>query len=226
MTAARRSARVWAVVVARVGEHAKSRLAAALDPLQRTELALAMLSDVLEMCRRSELAGIVAVVDAPTARRVAHDRGALVITDSGLGDMNAAVKAGVQCALDQGAETVIVVPGDIPLLSSADLQALLNAAGQAPRAVVVGASRDGRGTNALLMRPPDVIAPGFGPPSVARHVHAGKTAGALTLVRSHLGLALDIDTPNDLLELVAAHPTGHTAAALAGLRPQPALVRS
>jgi 2-phospho-L-lactate guanylyltransferase (CobY/MobA/RfbA family) len=57
-------------------------------------------------------------------------------------------------------------------------------------------------------------------------VHAGKAAGALTLVRSQLGLALDIDTPDDLLDLVAAHPTGHTAAALPLLLPQHALVRS
>jgi 2-phospho-L-lactate/phosphoenolpyruvate guanylyltransferase len=220
------AASAWAVVVARVGVRAKSRLAGALDPLQRTELALAMLSDVLDVCRRSGLAGTVAVVDAPAARTVAEARGALVISDSGAGDMNAAVEAGVQSALKRGARTVIVVPGDVPVLSSADLQALLNAAGDAPRAVVVGASRDGQGTNALLLRPPDVIAPGFGPPSVGRHVLAGRAAGARSVVRSHLGLALDIDTPNDLAALAAAHPTGHTAAALAQLLQQHALVCS
>jgi 2-phospho-L-lactate guanylyltransferase len=220
------AASAWAVVVARVGERAKSRLAGALDPLQRTELALAMLADVLDVCLRSGLAGTVAVVDAPAARTVAETRGALVLSDPGAGDMNAAVDAGVQLALQRGAGTVIIVPGDVPVLNSADLQALLSAAGNAPRAVVVGASRDGEGTNALLLRPPDVIAPGFGPPSVGRHVQAGKAAGALSVVRSHLGLALDIDTPNDLAVLAAAHPAGQTGAALAHLLQEHALVCS
>src|SRR6202035_2362129 len=90
------AASAWAVVVARVGDRAKSRLAGALDPLQRTELALAMLADVLDVCLCSGLAGTVAVVDTPAARIVAEARGALVISDSGAGDMNAAVDAGVR----------------------------------------------------------------------------------------------------------------------------------
>ena len=53
----------------------------------------------------------------------------------------------------------------------------------APRAVVIGSSHDGRGTNALLLRPPDVIAPAFGPPSVGRHVQLGLAAGAHTVIR-------------------------------------------
>ena len=76
--------------------------------------------------------------------------------------MNVAVALGLDAVKRLGAQTAIVLPGDIPLITTDDLEALIAAAENAERAVVVGASRDGLGTNALLLRPIDVIAPAFG----------------------------------------------------------------
>jgi 2-phospho-L-lactate/phosphoenolpyruvate guanylyltransferase len=210
---------VWAVIVARVGIGAKSRLAGALSAAQRRELALAMLADVVDVCvqARGLVAGTLAVVDSQDARMAVERGGAIAVTDPGTGDMNAAVVAGVQAARERGATTALVVPGDVPLIGVSDFATLLEAAGAAPRAVIVGASHDGEGTNALLLRPPDVIVPGFGPPSLQRHVEAGLAAGALTLVRFDLRLALDVDTSADLATLQSSQPGPRTAAALAGL---------
>ena len=219
---------VWIVIVARVGSAAKSRLAGSLSAEQRRTLALAMLGDVVAVCQqaRGMVAGTLAVVDEPAARLVALRGGALAIADPGMGDMNAAVAAGIEAVRKLGARTVLIVPGDVPLISTDDLQALLDSAGAAPRAVVVGASHDGQGTNALLLRPPDVVAPAFGPPSVGRHVQLGLAAGAHTVVRAGLGLALDIDTPDDLRALESAQPGAHTAAVVAGLLQQQSFVRA
>jgi 2-phospho-L-lactate guanylyltransferase len=191
-------------------------------------LALGMLADVIDVCSqaRGRVTGTLAVVDEPAARSVAVRGGAIAIADPGTGDMNAAVTAGLQAAHTYGAGTVLVVPGDVPLITSADLEALLDAAGSAPRAVVVGASRDGQGTNALLLRPPDVIPPGFGPPSVGRHVQAGVAVGAHTVVRAGLGLALDVDTSEDLATLQASRAGPHTTAALAHLLQNQSFVRA
>jgi 2-phospho-L-lactate/phosphoenolpyruvate guanylyltransferase len=79
---------------------------------------------------------------------------------------------------------------------------------------VVAASRDRQGTNALLLRPPDVIAPAFGPPSVVRHFAAGRAAGALARLVTRLGLSHDVDTPADLASLLDAPVGDHTAVAL------------
>jgi 2-phospho-L-lactate/phosphoenolpyruvate guanylyltransferase len=210
---------VWAVIVARVGNGAKSRLAGALSTSQRRELALAMLADVVDVCvqTRGLVAGTVAVVDAPDARLAVERGGALAVTDPGPGDMNAAVSAGLRAARARGATTALVVPGDVPLIAASDFAALLEAAGSAPRAVIVAASHDGEGTNALLLRPPEVIVPGFGPPSLQRHIQAGLAAGAVTRVCFDLRLALDVDTPADLATLRSSHPGHYTAAALAEL---------
>jgi 2-phospho-L-lactate guanylyltransferase len=208
----------WLVVVARAGPAAKSRLAPLLSPAARRDLALAMLADVLAVCQTMpDHAGLVAVVDDDAARAVAVTAGATVVADPGTGDMNAAARAGIAAALACAATTVLVLPGDIPRLSHADLAALHAAAGAHPRALVVGASRDGRGTNALLLRPPQVIAPSFGPPSVDRHLAAGRAAGAQTTVVAALGLADDVDTPTDLRDLPRAGLGPATTAALAAL---------
>jgi 2-phospho-L-lactate guanylyltransferase len=209
--------RTWAVIVARVGKGAKSRLASVLSPDERRGLALAMLADVVDVCASASLTGSLAVVDDDEARLVAQRAGAWTVADPGAGDMNAAVAAGVRAAMEHGATVVVIVPGDVPRITRADIAALLEAAGTASQAVVLGASHDGQGTNALLLRPPQVIAPAFGPPSLTRHHDAGLTAGALTLVRSGLGLAHDVDTPSDLAALPAATLGPHTAAALAAL---------
>jgi len=187
-----------------------------------------MLGDVIAVCHKARgiVAGTLAVVDEPAARAVALRGGAVAIADPGTGDMNAAAAAGVSAVTKLGAATVLIVPGDVPVISTADVQALLDAAGTAPRAVVIGASHDGHGTNALLLRPTNVIAPAFGPPSVGRHVQLGLAAGAHTVVRAGLELALDIDTPDDLSELPKEHVGPHMAAIMAGLLEQQAFVRA
>jgi 2-phospho-L-lactate guanylyltransferase len=216
------------VVVARVGRAAKSRMAGTLSADQRRTLALAMLADVIAVCHRAHglIAGTLAVVDEPAARAVAVRGGAITIADPGTGDMNAAVAAGVAAVRSLGAGTVVIVPGDVPLISVDDIQALLDSAGAARRAVVIGSSHDGQGTNALLLRPPDMIAPAFGPPSVGRHVQLGLVAGAHTVVRAGLGLALDVDTPDDLRALPTESLGPHMAAVASELLQQQAFVRA
>lgn len=187
----------WAIIVARISNGAKSRLAGALDVLERHNLVLAMFSEVLTTSTRSpSIAGVVAVVDGAELRWRAESAGAVVVDDPG--EMNAAVLAGVNATERRGATSVVVLPADVPLITTTDLEMLIAAAGNAQRAVVIGASRDGQGTNALLLRPPDVIAPAFGPPSVGRHFRAGNERRAQTRIVFDLGLALDVDTPADL----------------------------
>jgi 2-phospho-L-lactate guanylyltransferase len=209
------SGAVWAVVVARTGPTAKSRLSSLLTPAQRSELAQAMLADVLGACAAAGLAGMVTVADEAAGRRIAAAHGALVMFDPGTG-MNGAISTGLRAAAAGGAETAIVLPGDVPLVAAADLEALLAAAGSARRALVVAVDRHGTGSNALLLRPARLRAPAFGVESAPRHLELGRAAGAETASLSLPGLALDVDTPDDLAELRARVPGGQTAIALAG----------
>jgi 2-phospho-L-lactate guanylyltransferase len=136
----------------------------------------------------------------------------MAVHDPG-GGLDAAIAAGIRAAVAADARTAVVLAGDLPLLEADDILALVRAA-EGTRAVVIATDRHGTGTNALVLRPPHVIQPAFGPNSAARHRLAAATAGAS--VRSiELGrVALDIDTPDDLADLMRLQPGGATGAAL------------
>jgi 2-phospho-L-lactate guanylyltransferase len=208
----------WAVVVARTGRTAKTRLAPVLTPGQRAALALAMLDDLLAACGDAGLA-MIAVVDTLDGQRLVERRGACGLLDDGT-DMNRAVRAGAAHALAAGADSLVILPGDLPDAGPDDLRALA-AAGAPARAVVVAPDRAGAGTNGLLLRPPDVIATAFGPGSAARHLALGRAAGADVARLFRPGLARDVDRPDDLAALVGASTGRATAAALARLHVRP-----
>lgn len=208
--------------IKRLGD-AKQRLATRLAPLERRALMSAMLEDVLAAVQRVETEHDLVVVTGDTgAATAARARGARLIGDPGDAGHSAAALLGIEAALAQGAERVVLIPGDCPLLTTEDLEALLRLPPAGSGRVVVVSDCDGAGTNALLLEPPRVIAPAFGPGSCARHVVAAESAGVPVRIERSSSLALDVDTPADLtalMEVLDRQPDAapRTAAVLAGL---------
>jgi 2-phospho-L-lactate guanylyltransferase len=202
----------YAVLPIKSFEDAKQRLASSLSDGGRRALTEAMFSDVLTALRRTRsLASVVVVSSSRHAQRIAGGHGASVVEDGSDGHSQAA-GLGVAFALEAGADRVLLVPGDCPLVDPAELEELLSKAGPAPSALIVP-DRHGTGTNALLLAPPDGLTPAFGPGSCARHLELAQSqgsAGEVVVVRS---LELDIDTPEDLevLKQRLAHTHGGAA---------------
>jgi 2-phospho-L-lactate guanylyltransferase len=183
---------VWAVVVARTGPTAKRRLSGSLSPAQRSGLAQRMLESVLRACTAAELAGTVVVTDSAAGFRRAQAIGALVLPDPAAG-LNAAVALGLDAVAQQAPGTAaLVLPGDVPLVEPQDLLAIVDAAADHQRVVVVVPDAAGRGTNALLLRPPQLIPPSFGEPSCERHLSAARRRGVAIRLEVPR-LAVDID---------------------------------
>jgi 2-phospho-L-lactate guanylyltransferase len=111
-----------------------------------------------------------------------------------------AAALGVAAAVARGAARALLVPGDCPSLDPGEVAALLTGDGS----VVIVPDRHGTGTNALLLTPPEVMAPAFGPGSFARHTAHAATAGATVRIAHAPSLALDVDTPGDLAALRSA----------------------
>jgi 2-phospho-L-lactate guanylyltransferase len=178
-------------------DHAKQRLAAALDPMPRRALVEAMFSDTLVALRRcTALSDVVVVTSDNRAQRIAEGYGATVVQDSESGHSEAAA-IGVALAAERGADRVLLLPADCPMIDPGELDRL--ATWPTPeRAVLVVPDRHGTGTNALLLAPPQVMAPAFGDGSHARHLGNARAAGIATETVELASLALDIDTPEDL----------------------------
>ena len=176
---------------------AKSRLGGGFD---RSELAAAMAGDVLSALAATPALDTVIVV---TAEALADDTGAIVIPDPDEAGQSAAAQRGIEAALERGAERVLLVPGDCPALDPSELGRLLGEESAPPQVTVVP-DRHGSGTNALLLTPPDAVAPSFGAGSMARHAARARAAGATVKLRALPSLALDVDTLDDLQALRAA----------------------
>jgi 2-phospho-L-lactate guanylyltransferase len=182
---------------------AKQRLGERLEPAQREALAQAMVTDVLSALATSrELSSVLVVTNEPTVAAIAEPLGAAVEPDPHEGGQSAAASVGIGLALRGGFERVLLVPGDCPALDRDELDALLAVQRGSPSVVIVP-DRHGTGTNALLLMPPDAIAPAFGPGSFERHRELAEQAGVGCEVARLETLLLDIDTPADLAALLA-----------------------
>lgn len=187
----------------------KARLGGALDAEEREELVLGMLLHTLDVlsrwqvCRRIHLISPDPVMDVVTAQAEID----LTVHRQSSEGLNAAIDLGAEVALAEGATSMLVLPGDLPHLSVEALDGLAMAADAGVAAAAGGslvaiAPSDARsGTNALLLRPPDVITPAFGADSFEAHLRAAAAVDAAVQVVSDPALSFDLDTPDDLERL-------------------------
>jgi 2-phospho-L-lactate guanylyltransferase len=219
--------RTTAIIPVKRLDGAHSRLAEALDAEQRATVAQAMFLDTLSKVRRCRAldATLLVTADDWVARHAAWTGHEVLVQKRDDGHSEAA-KAGIRAALERGAERVVLLPIDCPLLDPSELDAHL---GHTPRAAIVP-DRHRTGTNALVLTPPDAFEPAFGPDSCSRHVARARAAGVSFTIATIESLAFDLDTPEDLAELrdrllLDPEPAPRTATALweVGAAPEPTL---
>ena len=184
------------VVPVRSLEGAKSRLGAVLDAEERRDLVeRLLLRTVAAALATPGVADVVVVSPDPEVLAVASGAGARPLTQRSRG-LNPALQE-ARAAID--ADRLLVLPADLPAVTAEDLARIL-AAGDAAGApsVILAPDRHGRGTNALLLAPPDAIDFAFGGDSRAAHAWLASSADAAYGEVPGV-LALDVDTPDDLL---------------------------
>jgi 2-phospho-L-lactate guanylyltransferase len=182
---------------------AKQRLGAGIDDERRRTLVAAMAADVLEAIGEARsIERTIVVSGDPLVQELAAEVGAEVVPDPADAGHSEAALAGVARAEVNGAECVVLLPGDCPLLDPRELDRLLTAVPGSYVGIV--ADRHGTGTNALALCPPGAIVPAFGEGSRERHVAAAREAGIPFGVEELPSLELDLDTPADLIALTRA----------------------
>ncbi len=208
-------------------DHAKQRLAAVLTEQQRTLLARAMVVDVF--------IALAAVPGQPRVGIVTTDRFATmlaqryrfeVIEDENRGETEAIAAATLE-AERRGAGFTLVLPGDVPLLRAEEVAAVLKAAPEAGSVLVPAA--DGRGTNAALRRPCGLFPLRFGNDSFLPHQAAARATGKPCVLLNNAelpGIALDIDRPADLAQLLGLQTRTRTQKLLCEWKLPGALARA
>jgi 2-phospho-L-lactate guanylyltransferase len=193
--------RTWAVVPIRGLETAKTRLGADLDPDERRRLVTELLRRTLVATRDARrIAGTVVVTMDGGAAELARRHRAIGLVERAPG-LNEAIEAARSVAVARGATAVLVLPADLPAVEAQHLDDLVARSRELPAPAglaVIVSDRHGEGTNVLLISPPDLVDPAFGPGSRQAHAAAARGAGALAL-EVDSPLSLDVDTAADLL---------------------------
>jgi len=182
---------------------AKQRLASILDQIDRTELAQAMLLDVMEaIATWQERPKVGIVTSDPFSIELAGKFDFEVIPDRANTGETDAIAMATQVCVSRGVDNTLVIPADIPLIQSSELHNILQSA-PGEGSVLVPAA-DGRGTNAVFRRPAGLFPLRFGNDSFKPHLADARATQKPCLVISLPGIALDVDNPADLKQLVDA----------------------
>ena len=193
---------ICAIIPVKPFRRAKSRLSPVMSKPIRAALARALLSRTLDTLASCSLPLEICVISRDmTALDLARRHGATALAESESG-LNAALNQAREWALTRGARVLLVLPADLPQLACGDILTMFGLARE-PRCVVIAPDARGEGTNALLLRPPDVLNFAFGPQSFYEHCAQAETSQlALHIYRSPT-VALDLDTPADWKRVAA-----------------------
>jgi 2-phospho-L-lactate guanylyltransferase len=172
-----------------------------------------MFEDVLTaLAATPGLAGLAVVTVDPAASRLATRYGARLIETGARDGHTGAVTAAAMLLAEEGRAGMLTLPGDIPLVTPAEITSLVAAHRPAP-AFTIAPSRDELGSNAIVCSPPSAVPLRFGEDSFSPHLRAAEGRGIRPTVLRLPGIALDVDTPEDLAAF-AALPSPTRARAL------------
>lgn len=194
--------------------NAKQRLVPLLRPAERSDLARAMLEDVLTALGQARLGETLVITRDPSVEALARRHGAITLAEETNRGHTEAVAHAQRAALARGARRFVTIPGDVPCVTPEELTLLAASLPAGPGAVFVP-SLSGFGTNAVLLEPPDRLPLKFGEPSFDNHLVAARAAGIQPLVLRLPGVGLDIDAPEDLALLLERGPSTRSAVLLA-----------
>ena len=182
----------WSITAVKSLLSCKTRLAHCLPQRRRVELVSDMLGHVLSVLSRTPGVDRVAVV---SPERLALPVPFVALADPGAG-LNEALTAAALEARQRGAERLVLVHADLPLLEPEEVAALIEASRSS--GLAIAPDRHGRGTNALCLSWPPPIRFEFGPGSFSRHLAQAAARGLSPSVVRLPGLAFDLDEPDDL----------------------------
>jgi 2-phospho-L-lactate guanylyltransferase len=203
---------MWAVVPLKNIRQAKQRLAPLLAPHERAALMLAMVSDVLHTLTQTPgLAGILLVSRAPEARDLAHQFGTELYAEAAGADLSESVQAaGGYLVANKDAHGTLIIPGDVPLITPADIVAIL----VDHQRLTLVPDCDGDGTNCIVSSPPNLIRYRFDGHSFKPHAEAAYGIGLTPRIVRNDAVGIDVDTPRDLLRVFERAGPSHTRTCL------------
>lgn len=191
--------KLWLVVPVKPFAEGKSRLATVLSWQQRRGLNHYLFHNLLAQAKAAQVFTGVIVVGRDPQVVAGVDWERVYFEQEEKPSLNDALAQGRRRALLQGAEAILILPADLPLLAVEDITQLYKL-GRTQPSMVIAPSHDG-GTNALLLHPPQMLSFAFGEQSFARHCTLAEKSRLPYHIYESPSLSFDLDWPKDLAQL-------------------------
>lgn len=188
---------------------AKLRLAPILNSEQRRELCINMFKDVIEATSSTQtINNVVTVSSDPIILEIGRQYGD-IISESQKTEINLSINLAIKFAINKNADSVLILPGDIPLITSKDIDQLFDFENKPPT-VIISPSSNVNGTNLLFLSPPNIIKIEYGENSFQKHLKKAGNIKDLNLIVYHShNIGLDIDLPSDLFIFLSSPSQTH-----------------
>lgn len=191
------SGRLFAIVPMKSLTLGKSRLYGRVPESERLALNRWLLDHTLSVAAEFPGAERTIVVSGSSeVLSVALQRGMIAVADPEGADLNAALAAATDVAVERQADAVFILPVDLPLLSAEVLRRVVAAAPAVPGCLLVS-DRHGEGTNLMVQQPVRLRRYWYGPGSCGSHAAAAEAAGMTAAVCRDPDLSFDLDWPDD-----------------------------
>jgi len=192
---------MWCIIPIKSLNQAKHRLKHVLYPEERQDFFKAMFEDVLStMMSVPDFEQVAVATVCPAAGIIAKKYGAIVLSTSHDQGQTAAVVRSAKILDARGITSMLVIPGDVPLVTVEEIKIVLDLHEKAPSMTIVPA-QDELGSNCIALSPTIAAPLRFGPNSYFPHLETARKLGLSLQSPKLTGLGLDIDTPEDLLVL-------------------------
>ena len=192
---------MWGIIPIKILNQAKHRLRNVLCPEERQNFFMAMFEDVLStMMSVPDFEQVAVATVCPAACIIAKKYGASVLSTSQDEGQTVAVRRSAEILDAKGISSMLVIPGDVPLVTVEEIKIVLELHEKAPSMTIVPAY-DELGSNCIALSPPTAVPLSFGPNSYFPHLETARKLGLAMQTPKLPGLGLDIDTPEDLLKL-------------------------
>ncbi len=189
---------LWAILPVKPFKSGKSRLASVLSEEERPLLNYALFDNTVKTLKAVPGVDQILVISRdPEALSLAGRYGARTVQEEDHSDLNRALVRATAVAQQEGADSILIIPVDLPLLTAGSVRQMTERASQPP-VMVIAPDHHGEGTNGLLLNPPGLIPYRYGSHSFQQHVHLAQQKGFRVEIFRDQAFALDLDMPEDL----------------------------
>ncbi len=189
---------LWAILPVKPFKSGKSRLAGVLAEEERPLLNYAMFDNTMKVLGATPgIDHILVISRDPEVLSLAHAYGACIVREENKSDLNRALLRATTVAQREGADSVLIIPVDLLLLTAESLRQMIERASRPP-VMVIAPDRHGDGTNGLLLNPPGFFPYRYGLHSFQQHIELAQQQGFHVEVFNDPAFALDLDLPEDL----------------------------